>query len=673
MAAMSFGPTFARLRRLVRRRPGYLIGRAMREFFCEFERWHAPRRERNLDLLKLARVATIDELWTRLAARPYPAVTAAIDAAELDRIEPGETARILSAAARACGGSIELLGSGSISVGRSVDWSRDYRVGKRWDPGFARSIDYINRDLPSDVKIPWEISRLQWLMPAGQAYVLTADEQYAVAVRDVIEHWITANPLAYTVNWSCAMEAAMRIVTWTWFFHVFARSSSWADPHFRRRFLSALYLHVDFTLRHIEHAEVNSNHYTADLTGLLFGGLFFGEIGNARQWLEIGWRGLTAEIERQVHPDGVVHEASCAYHRLVFELFMWSALFWRAAGHKVPRVYEERLRGMARFTASYARTDGSSPLWGDADDARVLPFGGQPIGDHRYLVGIAAIALGDSELAAMFEGPRSELVWIFGSKGAARLSGVATATPASAKFPDGGCYVMRHRNTHIFIDCGPIGLGGRGGHGHNDALSFEAWLEGSPLLIDCGSYVYTSSFEARNRFRSTASHNTPMVDEQEINRFLHHEALWDLHDDARPACLQWQSDEEEDIFIGTHYGYTRLALQIRRTLRLSKRQHTLRISDEFVGEDDHSLVVPLHLAPTVTVGLCGDTVKLHSAGRVFVVAPAAADKWTFGIEPCQVSPSYGVALPSHRLVWSRTGSLPASLTIVIRPDAGGDS
>ena len=70
-----------------------------------------------------------------------------------------------------------------------------------------------------------------------------------------------------------------------------------------------------------------------------------------------------------------------------------------------------------------------------------------------------------------------------------------------------------------FIDCGPIGLAGRGGHGHNDALSFEAWLEGAPLVIDRGSFVYTGSFEKRNEFRSTASHNTPSVDGEEINRF----------------------------------------------------------------------------------------------------------------------------------------------------------
>ncbi len=36
---------------------------------------------------------------------------------------------------------------------------------------------------------------------------------------------------------------------------------------------------------------------------------------------------------------------------------------------------------------------------------------------------------------------------------------------------------MRNNVDHVFIDCGPLGLAGRGGHGHNDCLAFEAVLQ----------------------------------------------------------------------------------------------------------------------------------------------------------------------------------------------------
>ena len=46
---------------------------------------------------------------------------------------------------------------------------------------------------------------------------------------------------------------------------------------------------------------------------------------------------------------------------------------------------------------------------------------------------------------------------------------------------------------------------GRGGHGHNDILSFELWLDGMNLVTDCGAYLYTASREWRNRFAALPS------------------------------------------------------------------------------------------------------------------------------------------------------------------------
>jgi hypothetical protein len=665
---MSIASTVARARSLIRKRPRYLLDRAIREAKCELDRWLAPRRQRAFGrerLLALARAPTIDHLWRQLHHRSFPAATTPIDPARLDGIEAGESERIRAAAEQACCRTVDLLGTGPVALGSPIDWSRDYRVDLGWDAGFARSIDYVNRDRPSDVKIPWEISRLQWLIPAGQAYLLSGNERYAAAARDVIDEWISGNQLAYSVNWASTMEAALRILTWTWFFHVFARSAAWSDESFRCRFLSMLYLHGDFTLRHIEKSDINGNHYTADLAGLVFAGLFFGDIGDAGRWAQLGWSGLVSEIPRQVFADGVDYEASCAYHRLAFELFMWPALYRRCLELNVPPEYDQRLLAMATFTATYARSDGSSPLWGDADDARTLPFGGQPVGDHRYLIGVAAIALDHAQLASWFCGPRSELAWTFGPERVVRFSDAPPTAPPSTAFRDGGCYIMRDGGTHVFIDCGPIGLAGSGGHGHNDALSFEAWLDGVPLLVDCGSYVYTASFEQRNRYRSTSSHNTPMVDREEINRFVDPDYLWNLRDDARPICLKWHCDASEEVFVGRHRGYERMGIDVQRTIRFDKKTRSLEVIDRLNGEGSHVVSIPFHLAPGVSLGPSTDALNLCSAGREFEII-VEGDGWTGTVEPCLVSPSYGIALPSQRLLWTRTGPLPAELKIVIQ-------
>jgi hypothetical protein len=351
------------------------------------------------------------------------------------------------------------------------------------------------------------------------------------------------------------MEVALRILSWSWLFPAFHASRAWSDVAFRERFLCALYLHGDFTERHIERSDVNGNHFTADAAGMVFAGLFFGRGSDAARWHACGWSHLCDELPRQVFPDGVDFEASVGYHRLVAELFLLPALYRRACGLEVPDGYAQRLQAMARFTAAYSRPDGGSPLWGDADDARALPLGRQALTDHRYLVGLAGAAFDVAELRDASGGPRGEAFWLLGPVAAASLpaSDTPPRPPGSSAFADGGFYVMRNATDHVFVDCGPVGLAGRGGHGHNDCLAFEAALDGVLLVSDCGLFVYSASFAERNNFRSTAYHNTPSIDGQEINR-IDPKLLWMLANDAEPRVLSFERGRERGPLHGLPHG-----------------------------------------------------------------------------------------------------------------------
>ena len=71
-------------------------------------------------------------------------------------------------------------------------------------------------DNPSDIKVVWELSRLQWLLPVGQAYILSSDEKFAEFTRVVIEEWIASNPVCAGPNWICAMDVALRAISMVW-------------------------------------------------------------------------------------------------------------------------------------------------------------------------------------------------------------------------------------------------------------------------------------------------------------------------------------------------------------------------------------------------------------------------------------------------------------------------
>jgi uncharacterized heparinase superfamily protein len=663
----------SRFTRILRKPPHVVLQRVLTEVNAQTDRFRAPLRARAFDeeaLLRATASSGLDALWESASRRLHAIVVRPMGEVMYDRLCPGDAARILAAAEAAVSHHLELLGSGPVDLGARIDWHTDFKTGKSWPLSFMRDLDYMNLGCPSDVKVPWELSRMQWLIPVAQAYLLTGDERYAQAVRDVLEDWITANPYAGSVNWACAMEGALRIVSWTFFFHVFNRSRAWSDRSFQSLFLRSLFLHGEFTERYIERSHVNGNHFTADAAGLVCAGLFFGKGSAPARWASDGWKFLCDELPRQVMPDGVDFEGSVPYHRLVLELFFLAARYREACGLVVPDEYKERVIAMARFTMAYARPDGTSPLLGDADDGRALPFGDQPFGDHRYLVGLIGSHWQVSDLIEGFSGSRAEVVWALGPRAAASLNAGQRAPIRSAAFPQAGVFVMRNARDHVFIDCGGVGMAGRGGHGHNDCLSFEAALAGVHLITDCGAYVYTANAEERNRLRSTACHNTPQIDEQELNRFVAWDRLWVLHNDAVPELREWTPGSERDVFVGAHTGYMRFEQPVRpvRTIVLEHATHVLTVSDQIEGAGAHRISVPLHLAAGVEAEMVGgNQVRLIASSKTFLLDWSSTEDWDVAIEPARVSPSYGVMVPTVRLVWSRSGQCPATLTMRIAP------
>lgn len=655
-----------RARRILRKPPRVIAERAIAELRAEGERLlvHARRRTSLRSVLHRLGETDLDTLWHALAERPYLAHTCHVGADEYDACFPHDRKRILERADDALNHRVDLLGSGLVNLGDEIDWHTDFKSGHRWPPRFFRDIRYDNPELPSDVKVPWELSRMQWLIPVGQAYLLTADEAYAHAVKRIILDWIGANPLGGSVNWACTMDVALRAITWTWLFHVFHRANAWSDPHFRAAFVTSLYAHGSFIERHIEKSDVNGNHYAADAAGMMIVGTFFGRGTDAARWASQGWHILEQEIGIQVLADGVDFEASVPYHRLVAELFLLPALYRVRMGEEISPPYRTQLTKMASFTAAYTKPNGCAPVWGDADDARVLPFGPQHINDHRYLV-TAVAEVTKTEIAGDAQFDTAELFWLLGHRLENRR---ATRPAASAAFPAAGFFVMRGNDDHVFIDCGPVGLAGRGGHGHNDCLSFEATLSGRPLIIDCGAYLYTASYAERNRFRSTSSHNTPMIDGEEINR-IDPALLWLMQNDAKPSVLEWHIGEEFDRFCGTHGGYNRLQPGLRpiRTIELNKVQHRLLVEDAIDGTGRHDVQIPYHLDPCVRTAVSkAGLVKLEADGKRFDVEWSGAD-FHVTIEDARTSPSYGVVQSTQKLVFRRTGVLPCRLTVSITP------
>jgi hypothetical protein len=161
----------------------------------------------------------------------------------------------------------------------------------------------------------------------------------------------------------------------------------------------------------------------------------------------------------------------------------------------IPDSAWSRLERMYDFVEAYTKPDGSVPLVGDADDGRIQKLGTQTLNDHRYLLSTGAVLFDRADFKHAAGRFWDESFWLLGPQGADAFDRLpADDRPVQSRaFDAGGVYILRTNRAHVVVDCAEVGMCGRGGHGHNDILSFELWMDGVNWVTDCGAYLYTAS------------------------------------------------------------------------------------------------------------------------------------------------------------------------------------
>src|SRR3989454_63595 len=111
-----------------------------------------------------------------------------------------------------CDGKFCWFGYGPVALGNPPKWNVDFVSGRCWTLSPSESLPVMRHD-GSDVKVPWELSRLQFLPVLGKAWRLSGDRRYRQAAKELLSNWIREQPAGFGVNWTIAMEAGLRSIS----------------------------------------------------------------------------------------------------------------------------------------------------------------------------------------------------------------------------------------------------------------------------------------------------------------------------------------------------------------------------------------------------------------------------------------------------------------------------
>lgn len=501
-------------------------------------------------------------------------------------------------------GKFDLLGYTNLDFGADVDWHFEPVAKKRSPLKHWKQFDELETQETGDKKIIWELNRHQHFFTLGVAFWLTKDERYAETFAGHLDGWMEKNPPGTGINWFSSLEIAFRVMSWTWAFYFFKDAKSLTPALFQKA-LKYIYLQGRHIEKYLSTYYSPNTHLTGEALGLYYLGTQFPFFDRAAIWKKTGEEILFAELDRQIFDDGVYFEQTTWYQRYTADFYthflILKTLQEDETKNSRQKNLHEKLQKQLDFLMRVTRPDGTTPMIGDDDGGKMLPFGHTACDDFRgtLATGAALFERGDYKFVA--ESLAEETLWLLGLEGVLSFETLAAEEPKenSTAFKTGGYFVMRDgwekTDNFLLIDAGDLG-GLSGAHGHADALSIDLAAGGKTFLADSGTYTYHDPSEMRDYFRSTEAHNTLTIDENSSSE-QNGKFGWQTKAETNPES--WISKERFDFFSASHDGYERFVenpARHRREILFLKNDYWI-MRDHVETKGEHIYELNFHFKP----------------------------------------------------------------------------
>jgi hypothetical protein len=579
---------------------------------------------------------------------------------------------VLAEAKRVLAGNLPFFGALSFACEFPPRWFQNPLTGQSVSPHQPWTQMRFASPAYGDLKFILEPSRFLFIYPLVRAYALSGDERYPQAFWNAIEDWARHSPPMTGPLWICGQECSLRILAWSFALHAFIHSPSTTSARVAM-LVSMIAAHAWRTAQTLGYARSQrSNHLISEAVGLWTAGTLYPELREAELWRNLGAHLLEESVLDQITPDGVSHQHSFNYQRMILHLLLWTLRL--AEVRSAPLHQNVRTRAQAAFDFMRACVDpvsGLAPNYGSDDGSLIFPLAPAAYRDFRPLLQLGAAVL---NRPALNPGPWDEAALWFGVKpAAARKEDTAAASPPSVET---GYFRLGDKNSWALI---------RAGHYTRrpfqaDQLHVDLWWRGINLARDAGTYLYNGPPPWNNGLAGTAVHNTVMVDHHDQMRRAGRFLWVDWAQASGRVSASGQS--YVDRFEGEHDGYKRFGVKHRRTVQWLPGAGWV-IVDDIDGPGAHDVRLHWLMAdlpyeasdsPFQAVFKSGQSQVRCSifssrsgsgcivrAGALVVGNSNGADLRLLGWE----SPTYGDLRPAVSLVYETRSELPVRFVTVI--------
>lgn len=208
-----------------------------------------------------------------------------------------------------------------------IDWQKDFKSGYRWGADQWYRPQGNAKKPGGDIKVPWELARLQHF-PRMAIIALKLSE----CRKDIFEEFcnqlldfIAQNPPRMGVNYMCTMDVGIRTANVALAYSLFYDMGMLFSEELEKVISNFMFQQCEHIMKNLEWSDIlTSNHYFANVAGLLFGSAVLPECQKKERWQQFAVKQVKQEIDKQFYREGTNKEGSTAYHRLTGDMAVYS-------------------------------------------------------------------------------------------------------------------------------------------------------------------------------------------------------------------------------------------------------------------------------------------------------------------------------------------------------------
>lgn len=422
-----------------------------------------------------------------------------------------------------------------------------------------------------------------------KSYIFTGNQSYILKLKELINTWINNTSPGSGTAWE-PYPTSRRVVNWL-IIAVKLYKINYEDKIFINKLINSIINQTAFLCDNLEY-DLENNHLTSNAKTLIWAGIILKEHKESKEWLEKGKKLLKRRFEEEILADGFQYEGSASYQMLSIQDYLETLLLAECNSISIGSYLNyQSLEMMAEAFLTIIRPDGKMPLINDT-------VYGYPCNEKELLAACAAVFVRNDFKGCCSNTNLSYLLWLTGMEGYNAYLKMGGTCPDfnSVALKTSGYYIMRsgwnYNDTYLIFDCGPMGPEHCPGHGHADALSFELYACGIPMIIDPGVFSYRGKY--RYYFKRTCSHNTIVIDGKDQSELA---GAFRVGKMAKTKLIKWTSSKDYDCAMGEHKGYKGIC-HVRR-IEFFKPDR-ISISDRLDGKGRHKIELVFILSSALT-------------------------------------------------------------------------